>query len=141
MQHHFPAMDLTTGTVKHKLLSARSSYDSSIVFKERKVMQSKCINSLRRESWCFIGAACMKAPQIIRHSSCQLSFQRLTRPLHTSCAVRAWQALQCRAASTAAARTVILVESPAKAKKIQQFLGTGYQVTFITRSPESTSHA
>ncbi|KAK9916124.1 hypothetical protein WJX75_008944 [Coccomyxa subellipsoidea] len=37
-------------------------------------------------------------------------------------------ALQCRAASTAAARTVILVESPAKAKKIQQFLGTGYQV-------------
>ncbi|EIE25778.1 DNA topoisomerase I [Coccomyxa subellipsoidea C-169] len=33
-----------------------------------------------------------------------------------------------RAASAAAARTVILVESPAKAKKIQQFLGTEYQV-------------
>ncbi|CAL8469974.1 g9516 [Coccomyxa elongata] len=35
---------------------------------------------------------------------------------------------KCRAASGAAAKTVLLVESPAKAKKIQTFLGADYQV-------------
>ncbi len=62
----------------------------------------------------------------------QISSRAWTGRLHTFCSGRAWHLLQCRAASKAAAKIIVLVESPAKAKKIQSFLGADYQVRLVS---------
>ena len=62
----------------------------------------------------------------------QISSRAWTGRLHTFCSGRAWHLLQCRAASKTAAKIVVLVESPGKAKKIQSFLGADYQVRLVS---------
>lgn len=102
-------------------------------------MQYPFFKHLRRQALHFsVGAFKPAISPVSRHSNRHMDLRLAIRnrpgPFQASLPGRAWQVLQCRATSAAAARTVILVESPAKAKKIQQFLGTEYQVNFLPPS-------
>ncbi|BDA43988.1 DNA topoisomerase 1 [Coccomyxa sp. Obi] len=100
-------------------------------------MRSELVKVLQRGTVCFHTAASSNARKLSATNAapCFETGQEIlvasrawTGRSHASCSGRAWHSLQCRAASGAAAKTVLLVESPAKAKKIQTFLGADYQV-------------
>ncbi len=104
-------------------------------------MRSKLAKVLQRKTLCFHTAANKNARKLSAISAVACSeagkevlvnSRAWTGRFHASCTGRAWHSVQCMAASGAAAKTVLLVESPAKAKKIQTFLGADYQVRLLS---------
>lgn len=97
-------------------------------------MHARVLKLLQAETLSYLGKASNHCRLFVashhagRHQTPlgKWSFTGLMHPANAR-----FQSWQCRAASAASAQTVVLVESPAKAKKIQQFLGPGYQVEHV----------